>query len=70
MAFNRIDVDGTGTITLAQLPAAFTQVGMEISEEEMGEVLAYLHKSGSPDDPFTFAEFSQAADYLSPVPQE
>jgi hypothetical protein len=70
VAFNRIDVDGTGTITLAQLPAAFTQVGMEISEEEMGEVLAYLHKSGSPDDPFTFAEFSQAADYLSPVPQE
>ena len=70
MAFNRVDVDGTGAIRFAQLAAAFSQVGMETTEEEMGEVLAYLNKRGSPDEPFTFAEFSQAADFLSPVPEE
>ena len=70
VAFNRVDVDGKGAISFAQLPAAFSQVGMETTEEEMDEVLAYLNKSGSPDEPFSFAEFSQAADFLSPVPEE
>lgn len=70
VAFSRVDIEGTGSITLAQLPAAFSQVGMEVSEEEMAEVLAYLHKGQAPDEPFSFAEFSQAADFLSPVPDE
>ena len=70
VAFNRVDIDGKGTISFAQLPAAFSQVGMETTEEEMDEVLAYLNKTGSPDEPFSFAEFSQAADFLSPVPEE
>ena len=70
VAFNRVDIDGKGTISFAQLPAAFSQVGMETTEEEMDEVLALLNKTGSPDEPFSFAEFSQAADFLSPVPEE
>ena len=70
VAFSRVDVGGTGVISFAQLPAAFSQVGMEATEEELGEVLAYLNKSDSPDAPFSFAEFSQAADFLSPVPEE
>lgn len=70
VAFDRVDIDGTGSITRAQLPAAFSQVGMETSEDELSEVLAYLNKSNSPDEPFSFAEFSQAADFLSPVPED
>ena len=70
VAFSRVDIEGTGSITLAQLPAAFSQVGMEVADEEMAEVLAYLNKGQAPDEPFSFAEFSQAADFLSPVPDE
>ena len=42
----------------------------EVSTPEMAEVLAYLNKGQAPDEPFSFAEFSQAADFLSPVPDE
>lgn len=65
VAFSRVDAQGTGTITLAQLPAAFDEVMVQVSEQEMRKILAHLRKSSRPGEPFTCAEFSQAADFLA-----
>lgn len=44
------------------------QVGMEPTDEQMHSMLQYLGKLGSGAEvTFTFAEFAQAADFLSPL---
>ena len=67
IAFGRVDVEDKGEITLAELPQAFEQVGMEPSNEEIAMVLAELNKENRAETTFTFPEFSQAADLLSPL---
>jgi len=67
VAFSRVDVTDSGSIPVSELPQAFQQVGMELSEEELQQVLVHLNKSDSPTTTFSFAEFSQAADFLSPL---
>ena len=70
IAFSRVDVANSGEIALPELPAAFSQVGMAPTDDEMAQVLAHLNKEDSADTKLTFAEFSQAADFLSPVDGE
>ena len=68
-AFERIDMGDSGAISREQLPSAFSQVGMRVTEEQIAAVIAQL---GKPDDraiTITFADFAQAADMLSPVEQ-
>jgi len=67
VAFARVDVNGEGAIGIADLPSAFSQVGMEPLEEDMDAVIEHLGKTPSADLTFSFAEFSQAADFLSPL---
>jgi len=67
VAFARVDVSSTGTIAISEIGAAFSQVGMEPSDEELMMVLDHLGKPDEGDVGFTFAEFAQAADYLSPL---
>jgi len=67
VAFSRIDVLDCGEISLADFPQAFSQVGMDPTEEDMARILAHLCKDASPETMFSFAEFSQAADFLSPL---
>jgi Ca2+-binding EF-hand superfamily protein len=67
VAFGRVDVDETGEITLEELPRAFEQVGMQPTEEELARLLEHLNKRSEPETTLTFAEFSQAADFLSPL---
>jgi len=66
-AFSRVDVDGSGQISLERLPEAFGQVGMEIAEDELEQLLVHLDKPNEPATNFSFAEFAQAADFLSPI---
>ena len=66
----RVDVAERGTITLAELSQAFSQVGMDPSPDEVEQVLVHLGKEDLPDITLTFAEFSQAADFLSPLEGE
>jgi hypothetical protein len=68
-AFERVDVAEHGAIGRGQLPAAFAQVGMEPSDEEIASVIAQIGKSDAHDTTFSFADFAQAADLLSPVQQ-
>jgi len=70
VAFSRVDTSDRGAISLADLTQAFSQVGMEPTAEEIEQVLAHLGKSGAPETMFSFAEFSQAADFLSPLEAE
>ena len=67
MAFMRVDATESGAITVEDLPIAFSQVGMEVSDADMEVTLEHLKKSR--DDSISFAEFAQAADFLSPVEQ-
>jgi hypothetical protein len=67
VAFGRVDIDEIGEIPLADLPRAFAQVGMEPTDDEMARLLAHLNKRHEPETTFTFAEFSQAADFLAPL---
>ena len=66
LAFSRTDTASAGSLTLDQLPAAFGQVGMAPSAEEIAAVVAQLGKADD-DATFVFAEFAQLADMLSPV---
>jgi len=70
VAFSRVDVEQRGEISLAELSQAFNQVGMEPAEEDIEGVLVHLHKTSDPATTFSFAEFSQAADFLSPLEEE
>jgi len=70
VAFSRIDVAESGQIPLSDLPQAFSQVGMEPTLEDLEQVLVHLNKENKPDTTFSFAEFSQAADFLSPLEPE
>ena len=56
-----------GAISFEQLPAAFGQVGMAPTPEEVAGVVAQLGKGA--ESTFVFAEFAQLADLLSPVEQ-
>jgi len=68
VAFARVDAEEKGCLSIAELGAAFSQVGMDPSEEEMATVLAHLGKAEEGGEAvFTFAEFAQAADFLSPL---
>lgn len=67
VAFGRVDVGETGAISLDDLPRAFEQVGMAPTQEELEMLLVHLNKAGVPDAVISFAEFSQAADLLSPL---
>lgn len=67
VAFGRVDVDETGEISLEELPRAFEQVGMETTDEELARLLEHLNKRNEPETTLTFAEFSQAADFLAPL---
>ena len=64
-AFERIDASATGALRRDQLSAAFMQVGMAPTEEAISEVLVQLQKTEATS--FTFADFAQAADLLSPL---
>ena len=67
LAFSRVDTDKRGELSLAQLPAAFMQVGMEPTDDQIAGVIAQLHKPVNDTASFTFADFAQAADLLSPI---
>ena len=72
LAFDRADPSKAGVLGREQLAIAFNQVGMDPSEEDLASVVAQLGKSTSSymdDVSFTFADFAQAADLLSPVEQ-
>jgi len=69
LAFDRIDIGESGAISREQLASAFMQVGMQPSEEEIAGVVAQLGKTEDRAATFTFADFAQAADMLSPVEQ-
>ena len=56
-----------GALDLDQMRAAFLQVGMEPTDEEIAMVLEQLEKSDDGDATFSFAEFSQACDFLAPL---
>ena len=65
LAFSRTDPDGIGALAYEQLPAAFGQVGMAPTPEEIASVVGQLGKAA--DATFAFADFAQLADMLSPV---
>uniref|UniRef100_A0A7S3BCK0 MORN repeat-containing protein 3 n=1 Tax=Haptolina ericina TaxID=156174 RepID=A0A7S3BCK0_9EUKA len=67
VAFARVDTEDRGEIPHEEMGAAFSQVGMDPSQEDIAAVLAHLGKDADPSPTFTFAEFAQAADFLSPV---
>jgi len=67
VAFARVDVQETGEISLGEIGGAFSQVGMEPTDADMEAVMDHLGKVIGPEAAFTFAEFAQAADYLSPL---
>jgi hypothetical protein len=67
VAFSRVDEAGAGALDLDQMRAAFLQVGMEPTDEEIAMVLEQLEKSDDGDATFSFAEFSQACDFLAPL---
>lgn len=69
LAFDRIDIGESGAISREQLASAFMQVGMQPSEEEIAGVVAQLGKTEDRAATFTFSDFAQAADMLSPVEQ-
>ena len=70
LAFERV-AEGGSTISVAQLPAAFTQVGMEVGDDDVAAILCQLGKEEEGDAAtFAFAEFAQAADFLSPIDDE
>lgn len=69
VAFERVDTSGRGEISLEELPLAFAEVAMEPSGEEVLRALAHLGKQEEAAT-FSFAEFAQAADFLSPVEVE
>ena len=64
-AFERLDAPGKGALSRGQLAEAFQQVGMAPTEEAISSVLSKLQKDTATS--FTFADFAQAADLLSPV---
>ena len=63
LAFER--TSGTGELTYSQLGEAFSQVGMSPSDVELEDALAQLGRPA--DASFSFADFAQLADLLSPV---
>ncbi|KAL3910438.1 MAG: hypothetical protein SGPRY_009056 [Prymnesium sp.] len=77
VAFARADVADKGYIFISEigpLPSAEAnvfplelQVGMAPTEEDMNAVLQHLGKEEEEDASFTFPEFAQAADFLSPL---
>ena len=67
VAFSRVDEAGAGALDLDQMRSAFLQVGMEPTDEEIAMVLEQLEKSDDGDATFSFAEFSQACDFLAPL---
>lgn len=67
LAFNRVDIDESGVLALEQLPSAFEQVGMAPTQQEIADALRELGKPLDGSEDFTFADFAQAADMLSPV---
>ena len=67
LAFSRVDIDGSGVLSIDQLPAAFGQVGMGPTADEINAVLAQLGKPTDGSVDFEFADFARAADMLSPV---
>ena len=63
LAFER--TSSTGELDFSQLTEAFSQVGMSPSEAELDAAVEHL---GHPANArFTFADFAQMADFLSPV---
>lgn len=67
LAYSRVDLGGGGALSAAELPAAFNQVGMQPSDEELEALYAHLAKPSDGSATFSFAEFAQAADFLSPA---
>mmetsp|Transcript_59965 Transcript_59965/g.164364 ORF Transcript_59965/g.164364 Transcript_59965/m.164364 type:complete len:287 (-) Transcript_59965:201-1061(-) len=67
VAFARVDVNNVGSISIAEIGAAFNQVGMEPTDDELAAVLDHLGKPDEGEPEFTFAEFAQSADFLSPL---
>ena len=57
----------SGAISREQLASAFSQVGMAPTEDEITSVAAQLGKTDDYAATFTFSDFAQAADMLSPV---
>ncbi|KAG8463542.1 hypothetical protein KFE25_003815 [Diacronema lutheri] len=67
-AFGRVDVDEQGALTLAQLREAFLHIGMDPTNYELETVLGNFRSEPASDDTrFTFADFAQACDLLSPI---
>lgn len=73
-AFARADPDGHGFINLQKLREAFAHIGMEPADEDMEAVMTdvFAQPPGMPLEQhasavFTFADFAQACDFLSPV---
>jgi Ca2+-binding EF-hand superfamily protein len=67
-AFARIDVEGRGELSLHQLREAFNHIGMDPTNDELDEVLGNLRAELVDErSTFTFADFAQACDFLSPV---
>lgn len=64
-AFERVDDAEAGHISRAKLMEAFHAVGMSPDKAHVDEVLKSLNKHDAAS--FTFADFAQAADELSPV---
>jgi len=68
VAFARVDPEEKGVLDLAQMREAFTHIGMDPSDDELESVLASMRTDViTPNTFFTFADFAQACDFLSPV---
>ena len=67
LAFSRVDVQLSGSLDYQQLPLAFAQVGMSPSQQELEVALAQMGQAADGGAGFSFADFAQIADLLSPV---
>ncbi|KAJ1641427.1 hypothetical protein T492DRAFT_919583 [Pavlovales sp. CCMP2436] len=67
-AFNRVDPAGTGSIGVQQLREAFSHIGIDPADDELDSLIGSLRvEPPSESMMFSFAEFAQACDFLSPV---
>ena len=67
LAFERVDVDESGVLTFEQLPSAFAQVNLSPTLDELEHALSQLGKPSDGSVDYTFADFAQLADLISPV---
>jgi Ca2+-binding EF-hand superfamily protein len=67
-AFSRVGPDERGEVRVSQLRDAFAHIGMEPSDGELDAVFeALCDEPVGEDTCFSFADFAQACDILSPV---